>query len=208
MRKHNLQFTKKKELVISQKIFWKILYFISVLLVIIFLGYKLRDKFLVATVNNQPVFKFQLTKRLYSRYGRQVLEDLIVENLILQEGKKRGISVSNNEIESALERIKNQLGQESDLETVLAFQGIKKEDFKDQLKIQILLEKLLGQEVTVSAEEIADFIKENKKQMEATFPSQMEEEAKMKLTTQKISQILNPWISKLVQEAKILRFLK
>lgn len=196
------------KLKLKKSIFSKAVFFLLTILAVGFLGYRLRPKFLGGLVNGEPIFRFQLTGRLYSSYGRQVLEDLIVEKLISQEAKKEKISVSAEQLNQAIEKIKAQLGEQTDLDSVLAIQGIRRSDFENQLKIQILVQKLLEREVSISKEEIAEFIKENKKIMEATAEADLEAEAKESLLNQKISERLNPWISELVSRAKVLRFVK
>lgn len=173
-----------------------------------FFGYYFKDKFLVGLVNNQPIFKFQLSDRLYSLYGRQVLEDLIAEKLIYQEAKKKGITVFPEELTKEIDLVKERLGQGTDLDSLLTTQGVKKSDFESQLKIQILVKKLLGDEISISEEEIGDFIKNNKKLMMATTEAELRREAEEKIRQREISQRLNLWIGELFQKAKITRFLK
>lgn len=188
--------------------FPKLIFLLLALVSLGFLGYRFRGKFLAGIVNGQPIFKFQLTKRLYSQYGRQVLEDLIVEKLILQEAKKKGISISKEELSQSIEKIKDQLGPQADLDSVLALQGIKKSDFESQLKVQILVKKLLEKEISISDEEVAKFIKENRKLMEATTEAELAQEAKERLTNQSVTERLNPWIDELIKKAKILSFVR
>lgn len=198
----------KKKTLVRRDYFSRLFFVVLSVVVLGFLGYRFKHRFLAGIVNRQPIFRFQLTSRLYSQYGRQVLEDLIVERLILQEAKKKGIFVSSEELNQNVERIKNQLGQNADLDSILALQGIKKSDFESQLRVQMLVKKLLEKEIPISDGEVAKYIKENREVMTATAEAELASEAKEKLTNQRIAENLNPWIAELVKEAKVLRFVK
>jgi len=190
-----------------KKNFSKIIFWLLILLIIAFFAYRFKGKFLAGTVNGQPIFRFQLSNRLYSQYGRQVLEDLIVEKLIVQEAEKKGITVLPQDIDQSLQKIKNQLGDQTDFESLLSLQGIKKADFENQLKIQILVRKLLEREINLSDEEVANFIKENRKTMATTTQAELETEARERLTNQIINLRLNSWVGELIQKARIVKFL-
>ena len=178
------------------------------LISVAFLGYWFKDRYLAGMVNNSPIFRTQLNSRLSQQYGKQVLEDLVVEKLIEQEAKKNGVVVSAKEIEAEIDVIKAQLGDQTDLDSVLAFQGLKKSDLERQLRIQLILKKLLEKDIAVSEEEIASYIKENKKVMTATSEAELNTEARERLTEQKFAEKINPWISDLLTSAKVVRFLR
>lgn len=186
----------------------RIIFVLLTLITIAFLGYRFKDKLIAGTVNNQPIFRFQLTSRLYSQYGKSALESLIVERLIGQEAKAKSVNVSGGEIEEALSRVKKQLGESTDYEAFLAFQGIKKADFERQLKLELLVRKLLEKEIAVSDEEAGEFIKENRKSMTATSEADLVLEAKQNLQEQKFSNNLNSFVGNLVEKAKISRFIR
>jgi parvulin-like peptidyl-prolyl isomerase len=182
--------------------------------VAIFLGYhfKLKNrilgKFLAGVVNGQPIYRSELTKRLYSRYGNPVLESLIVDILVRQEAKAKEIKVTQEDLEGVIGRIKEQLGENADLDSVLASQGIKRSEFEEGIRVEVMVRKLLEKEITVAEEEISKFIKENKKTMEATSEPDLRQEARQILADQKISQKINSWIAELEKKAKIERFIR
>lgn len=193
---------------INKKAVKKVVFVVLTLFVLGFLGYRFRDKFLAGMVNGQPVFRYELTGRLYSQYGRVVLEDLIVDKLISQEAKKKGMAVSRQELDEGIAKIKQQLGDKADLDSLLSLQGIQKSDFEHQLETQILVKKILANEITVTDEEISTYIKENRKLMTATAEADLRVEAGETLLEKKISEQVNSWVSGLLSGAKILRFVK
>lgn len=182
--------------------------------VAIFLSYhfKLKNrilgKFLAGIVNGQPIYRSELTKRLYSRYGNPVLESLIVDILVRQEAKAKETRVTQGDLDEVIGKIKEQLGKNADLDSVLASQGIKRSEFEDGVRVEVMARKLLEKEITIAEEEIGKFIKENEKTMEATSEAGLRQEARQILADQKISQKINSWIAELEKKAKIERFVK
>jgi len=186
----------------------RVIFFFLTLVACGFLGYRFKDKFLAGTVNGQPIFRFQLSSRLYSQYGRQVLEDLVVEKLVRQEARKNNVSISRSELDEAITQIEKSLGQGTDLNSILALQGIKRQDFENQVRIQILVKKLLEPQIEITDDEVKKYLEENKSFLTATGEAERLSEAQGKLKDQKMSEKLNSWISDLVQKAKVLRFVQ
>jgi foldase protein PrsA len=133
---------------------------------------------------------------------------LIVDILVRQEAKAKEIKVTQEDLEGVIGRIKEQLGENADLDSVLASQGIKRSEFEEGIRVEVMVRKLLEKEITVAEEEISKFIKENKKTMEATSEPDLRQEARQILADQKISQKINSWIAELEKKAKIERFIR
>jgi len=186
----------------------KFVYLFLSLLVLGFLFYRFRNRFIAGMVNGEPIFRFQLSQRLNSQYGRTVLEDLIVEKLIYQEAKTGKISLSPEEFSLAIEKLEKQLGEGTKIESVLALQGIDKATFEQQLRLQLLVRKIMESRISISETEITDYIKENRAQMEATSEADLSSEAKNSLLDEKISAEINPWISTLLEKGRISRLVK
>jgi len=185
-----------------------ILILLGVIVVLGLLGFLLKDKFLVATINGRPVFRYELTQRLTSTYGKEALENLIVEKLIKDEAKKRGVSVSEQDVEQEAKKLEKSLGEGVTLEDALKFQGVSLADFKKQLELRLQLNKILEKEITISEEEVTKFIEENGKTLVATGEAERKTEAREQLKEQKINESLQTWIEGLLAKAKITRFLK
>lgn len=170
--------------------------------------YRLLGKFFAGKVNLDWITKSELSGQLYSRYGRQVFEELIVDSLIRQEAKGKKVEVTRQDLDNAIEKIKKTvLGEEMDLDNLLSLQGVSRQEFEKQLEVQILAQKLLSDQIDVSEEEVNTFIKENKEYLIATDESGLKAEAEEKLREQKIGEKLNTWISDLLEKAQVLRLL-
>lgn len=124
----------------------------------------------VAVVNNEAITTVQLEKALAaSEPGgaviderRQVLDRLIEESLMRQRAAEIGLTVTEDEIEAAVQDVlrQNRLTKVQ-LDAALVQQGITPDDYRQSLSRQILRFKLIGREVQglveVSSREIQEY---------------------------------------------------
>ena len=132
----------------------------------------------VATVNGEPISQEELDinynqfLQLYAFYGFDVTQDdiklearntmldnMITQELLLQEAEKRGLSVSDEEVEEDIQSmVTNQYGgSQADLEEAVQQAGMTMDFFKDAKKEELLLTKL--QTELVNNPETVDVIK-------------------------------------------------
>lgn len=96
----------------------------------------------------------------------EMLEDLVTNKLTDQVAKEKGLSVSEKEIDSAVERVKktNRLTQEQFVEA-LENDGITLEEYRKNIKDQILRSKLVNQEIqskiVVTEKDVLAYYKKN-----------------------------------------------
>jgi len=187
----------------------KILIFaVMAILAIAGLGYFFKDKFLVALVEGKPIFRYQLNQRLMGVYGKDTLENIIVEELIQDEAKRKAVVISGDDINKELDKLEKSLGAGMKLEDALKLQGVSLAEFKKQLELRLQVNRILEKEISVSPEEIDKYIKDNAKTMVATTEAERKIEAESQLKEQKINERIQSWISELLKKAKISRFLK
>ncbi len=161
---------------------------------------------LVALVNNRPIFRFQLNQTMMARFGKQTLEGMISEQLIAEEAKKAGIMITQAEIDKQEEEILKSFGGKVTIEELLKFQGTTKEEFDNQIKLQIMVNKLLEKGATVTDEEIVAYQEANKAIMVSSDEAGLKEEARKALIEQKINEKIQPWFTELKNKAKIFKF--
>lgn len=79
---------------------------------------------------------------------KNALRDLIDQSLLVQRGKDMGISVETDVIKQ-LDQIRqqNNLASMEDLEKAVTGQGLNWEDFKNNIRNKLLVQKVIGQEV-------------------------------------------------------------
>ena len=172
------------------------------------LGYFFRDRLLVAIVNGKPVFRYKLNQLLVKSSGKEALENLIVEGLIKEEVKKNQVVITKEDIDGEIKKISAQFGDVTKFEEVLKAQGMSKEDFQSQIETKLQVYGILGKDITVSEDEISQFLKENGETLTATPEAERRTEANEVLKEQKINEKVQTWISDLLAKAKITRFLK
>jgi peptidyl-prolyl cis-trans isomerase SurA len=109
--------------------------------------------------------------KLYAEREKDILRDLIDQQLLLEKGKDLGITGDTDLIKRLDQMRKDmKLGSMEELETAAKAQGISYEDFKQNLRNQIITQKVIGEEVgshlSMAKEEMQQFYDEHKSEME------------------------------------------
>jgi foldase protein PrsA len=116
----------------------------------------------VATVNGEKITKDKLYDTLVKAGGAQTLDGIISETLVDQEASKKGIKITQEDIDKEMAFFKKNYGSEEEFKAALAQNGLTEEDFKDQMNMQVKLRKLLEPEVKVTDEDVKKYFEENK----------------------------------------------
>jgi peptidyl-prolyl cis-trans isomerase SurA len=99
------------------------------------------------------------------------LRDLIDQQLLLERGKDLGIT-GETELVKRLNQMRQQMGLASidDLEKEAQKQGVSYEDFKEQIRISVVTQQVVGQEVGgklhISNDDIQDWYNKHQKELE------------------------------------------
>ncbi len=160
-----------------------------------------------AVVNGRPIFRWQLTRVMTSRFGAQTLDSMISQALIDEEARKAGITVPKEDIAKKESELVASLGGSVSLDDVLKYQGMTRVDFEDQLRLQLTVEKLLGKDITITDDEISNYIATSGSTLTATDEAGLREEAKQAIFSQQINEKLQTWFSEIKTNAKVFRFL-
>src|SRR5579872_4498934 len=67
---------------------------IIVVIILAILGYIFRSWFFVATVNGQLITRMELDRQLEQQDGKQVLDSLVTQKLVMQEADAKHITIS------------------------------------------------------------------------------------------------------------------
>lgn len=180
---------------------------IFVLIILGLLLFRFRNWFVVATVNGQPITRMELNKILMDRYGKQTLDNLVSEKLVNQELAKKGIVIEQSQIDAEVNKAKTSIPQGMSFADALSFQGLTENDFREQLRLRLAIEKLLSDKASVSGTEVDSFIKENKSQLTATDEANLKKEAEARLKQQKIQDSFQKWFEEVKKNAKIDQFI-
>jgi peptidyl-prolyl cis-trans isomerase SurA len=144
---------------------------------------------IIARVNNQVItrteylrskeqMKFELQQqdsanweRIYTEREKDILRDLIDQQLLLEKGKGLGIT-ADTELVKRLDEMRKQmnLGSMEELEKAAEGQGVSYEDFKQNLRNNIITQQVIGKEVgshlAMNKEEEQKFYDEHKAELE------------------------------------------
>ena len=107
----------------------------------------------------------------YTQSEKDILRNIIDQDLLLDKGKDLGIT-GDTELIKRLDQMRKEMKLESleDLEKEATKQGVSWEDFKQNMRNQIITQKVIGEEVSghlsVSKEEEQQFYDEHKNEME------------------------------------------
>ena len=110
-------------------------------------------------------------EKIIAERDKDVLRDLIDQQLLLEKGKDLGIT-ADTEVIKRLDEMRKEMHMDSmeDLEKAATSQGISYEDFKQNLKNQIITQQVISKEVgsrmNVSKDELQQFYDDHKSQLE------------------------------------------
>jgi peptidyl-prolyl cis-trans isomerase SurA len=109
--------------------------------------------------------------KLYAEREKDVLRDLVDQQLLLEKGKDLSIT-GDTELIKRLDQMRKDMKLETmeELEKAATAQGISYEDFKQNMRNQIITQKVIGEEVgshlSISKEEEQQFYDEHKNELE------------------------------------------
>jgi peptidyl-prolyl cis-trans isomerase SurA len=109
--------------------------------------------------------------KLYAEREKDVLRDLVDQQLLLEKGKDLSIT-GDTDLVKRLDQMRKDMKLETmeELEKAATAQGISYEDFKQNLRNQIITQKVIGEEVgshlSVTKEEEQQFYDEHKNELE------------------------------------------
>jgi foldase protein PrsA len=110
-------------------------------------------------VNGQEIKLDDVRNRAVLYHGPYVLQDLVAEALLEQEAKRRGISMTEAEIEDQVRQFRQELDMTSDaaLDFYLRQSRVTMGWLRAKARAYGLMQKVLGGQVYVSDREVADF---------------------------------------------------
>ena len=144
---------------------------------------------IIARVNNQIITQSEYTRsrdqlkeevkqqdaanadKLYTDREKDVLRDLIDQQLLLEKGKDLSIN-GDTDLIKKLDQMRKDMKLETmeDLEKAASSQGISYEDFKQNMRNQIITQKVIGEEVgthmSISKDDEQKFYDTHKSEME------------------------------------------
>lgn len=171
--------------------------------------YSAKSWFVVAVVNGRPIFRHAFDRQLERQYGKATLDNEVTKVLIQQEAKKQNTNIPQSEVDDRIKQIEDQFkAQGTDLDTLLTSQGQNRDNLQEQIKIQLVIEKILGKDIEITDEQIEQYYETNKD----FFPEDskfedLKEDIRQDVFQQQMSEKFQPWLEDLKATAKIYPFL-
>ena len=172
------------------------------LLIVLFL---VKSLIFAAFVNGRPIFRLNVISVAEKQDGATVLENLIEKQLIFNEAKKAGIKISDQVVDEEINNIKEILTQQNiTLEEALKLSKQDLKSLKEQIKIQKIVEQILGSKITIEETEISEYFTTNKEYFGANAKIEdVKVQIQEELFKQKLSAEYTNWIEEIKVNAKI-----
>jgi len=175
-----------------------------VIVVLLSLLYLLKGLFVAAFVNGQPISRLSVVRELERRGGAQALDSVISQTLILQEAKKQKVTATDEEVNATIAEIEASLEGQGGLDQILISEGMTRDDLINQVRLQKLAEKILSDQVSVSDEEVKQYIETNADLLpEDQNTEELNNKVKNQLQQQKLSEAIQTWLTDLKDKANI-----
>ena len=179
---------------------WRLV--IIILVVIGYFCYKTNSWPIAAIVGGKVITRFEVTQDLMKTYGKEEVENKITERLIRNELDRMNIKITDDEKNAKIEEIKKSLGEGVNFEELLQGRGMSVDQFKDQLGLQMRVEKGLADKITVSEEEVSKYLVDNKSFITATGEAATLQ-AREAVRITKLQDEIGKWIDDLKAKASV-----
>lgn len=117
---------------------------------------------IVAKVGDDKITKDELYNVLVKDGGEQALNNLIAEKILAAEAKKEGVSPSDEDIQAELAKLKEESGGDEAFQQMLMMYGLTEEELIDNIRLNLMIEGLVGPLITLEDADIEDYYLENK----------------------------------------------
>lgn len=136
---------------------------LAVFAVLLGVAYYFKGVFIAATVNGEPISRLSVVRELEKKAGKNFLDTLVTKKLIEDEVKKEKVVVTAQDVDVEIKKVEAQItAQGGTLDQALEGQGMTLDDLREQIMINKELEKLLGDKIAVSDDEVDKYISTNK----------------------------------------------
>ncbi len=195
--------TKKKKL--NLKKYRKSVMIAAAILALLGAAYQYKGVFVSAVVNGTPISRLSVVRELEKQAGSQALDRLITKKLVDDEVERRNIVVAPSDIDAEVKKIEDSVTKQGGtLKEALDQQGMTEEDLREQLLLQKKLEKLLGDRIEVTDDEVTRYMAQGDGLApsgisDADFRDQIREQLK----GQKFNEEVGKWIAAAKAKASI-----
>jgi len=169
-------------------------------------GYSYAKYWNVATVNGKPISRIDYIKTMEKAGGKQTLDQMVQDSLVLSEGQKSGIKMSKEEVNAEVAKVEERIkAQGQTLDSALAMSNMTRQDLEKQILMQKIESTLAVSKAEITQAQIDEFLKTYKSQLPTNMnKTQLQDLAKEELTTQASKSAAADWLTNLTKNAKII----
>ncbi|ACA59129.1 peptidyl-prolyl cis-trans isomerase [Candidatus Desulforudis audaxviator] len=118
----------------------------------------------VAVVNGEPISRDELYAEMYAQMGQQTLQELITRKLIIQEGRAQGVEISDADVQTRLDEvIESGFSSREEFQEALKAYGLEQKDLEQQIRVQLIVEGVLGKQIQLDEAEVKEYFEANRK---------------------------------------------
>ena len=179
---------------------------LGMLLVLAILGYLFKNQFVVVVVNGKPITRAEYVKTLENQGGKQVLNRMITERLVMAEAQKQNLSVPQTTIDGEIAKIQDNIkAQGMTLDQALAEQNMTLADLQRQIMIRQLITSLTASQAAVTDADVQKYLTDNKDKLPTgkDAPKDIETLVRQQLVQTKQQTVSDAWLKELQSKANI-----
>lgn len=116
----------------------------------------------VGKVGSESITKDDLYAFFVDQNGEKAVDTLLTQNLIEQEVKKEGVSVTQKDIDEEMKNLVEAYGGQTAFDQTLMQSGLTQDLLEKDMKTNLEIEKLLKPQIKITEEEMQTYFDENK----------------------------------------------
>ncbi|MCD9020893.1 peptidylprolyl isomerase [Cohnella silvisoli] len=118
-----------------------------------------------ATVGKTEITKAELYEAMLRKDGGQTLQEMVIRTFAHEQATAKHLVVGTDELKATMDKVRNSFPSEKEFQSYLLDNGIGEVEFRDQIRMQLEIEKLFSDQLQVGDEQIRQFYELN----EASF---------------------------------------
>lgn len=198
--------TNKKSVSVSKR-------YVALIAIILLLGaalYYFRGLFVAAVVNGQPISRLEVVRQTEQQAGKQTLDTLVRNALIEQKAKEQNVTVTDQEIDAEIKKLQDNLSKQGqNLDQVLQAQGMSQDDLRKLIRLDKIVQKMVGKDINVTDEEVTKYIEDNREALpQDTEEAELKKQVTEQLKQQKTNERVRTWLADLQKEASVTYFVQ
>jgi foldase protein PrsA len=135
---------------------------VLILAIGVLLSFALTKDKAIAKINGEAISKDELYDVMVKQYGAATVEQLIADKIVASEAKKQKITISDDELNKEVDKLKESYGGEEVFNQVLESNNTTLDVLKEDLSNYLTLRKLLEPQIEITDEELKAYFEENK----------------------------------------------